>query len=348
MREAFILLWISSGLVMVFFIAIVLMWMSAHHRMKKEQQLSAVFEQELNELLNGKVRESRIRTGEWSRLLRGKAFRYELLISCLARRGEDELYKHQELLYTFYDKVGIIDFLERRLHSNQEHLQALACQYIGDLRLKSFGDEMSRLSSSKSNHVVYHVLLALAKLGDLERLSGTLVKQSSTLSLSFRTLLEVLSEFKGSKRDLFKLTLDQSDDYLKSILIKSAADEQLEGLEEYYLEHLNSSNINLRIACIRALGGWKDSSIEPELVRQLEDPAWEVRAAAAKSLEGTRTRASLQALVQATGDSEWWVRHNAAKTLAASPDGEEYVQRIINGEDQFAREAVIGVMEISV
>jgi len=186
----------------------------------------------------------------------------------------------------------------------------------------------------------------LQDFGDINGLIFILTNKSENINISYRAVIEIISAFKGSKEDLIKRTLELSDDYIKGILIKAAADYKFEGLRKYYLKYLKSDDKNLKIACIRALCGLGDSVYEDYIIDMLDDKAWEVRAAAAKSLEKIGTNNCFTALGKTIGDSEWWVRYNVASTLILLPGGKEYASKIINGDDQYAREAVVSVLEM--
>ncbi|WP_246294503.1 HEAT repeat domain-containing protein [Paenibacillus planticolens] len=271
----------------------------------------------------------------------------EMFMELIIQNGEPFIENNHEQLMKLYEIAGTKQFLIKRLLSKRAHVQALACRHLGDLRVHDAEMHIYKLINSKDNDVIYHVLLALAKLGDLQRLTHILNANSQNIHLSFRAVIEIIAIFKGPKDELFKATIESSDDYLKGILIKASADYQLEDLGEYYVRYLNSTNINLKIACIRALSELKNPAYEAYVIGMLEDAEWEVRAAAAKGLEKLGTSRSFTALGEKISDSEWWVRHNAANSLVLIPGGKEYANQIMKNKDRFAREAVMGVLALS-
>ncbi|KMY49951.1 HEAT repeat domain-containing protein [Peribacillus loiseleuriae] len=347
-NQAYTLLWISGGLILIFFIAILVTWSYGHFSMlifrkinrKLEGMLSSFFHAEIEEEKQQVIR-------KLNQYMKHSSLRKDLLINCIIQKGEAFIEDHHKQLMNLYEATGIKTFLIKRLSSKRDYIRALACRQLGDLRLYSTESYICNLISSKNNNVTYNVLLALAKLGDLNNLAQLLTSNSNNIHFSFRAVIEVIAEFKGpkeSKEALLKKTIESSDDYMKGVIIKAAADGQYEGLSDYYVKYLSSNNINLKIACIRALSELNNSDYEQFVIDMLESEEWEVRAAAAKGLGAVGTSHSFEPLGKMTSDKEWWVRHNAANALISIPGGNGYAQHILNGEDQYAREAIMAVI----
>ncbi|ASS67465.1 MULTISPECIES: HEAT repeat domain-containing protein [unclassified Paenibacillus] len=348
-KQALYLLWISGGLISVFLLAIVLTWVYGHFMAQRlahmNRKLNALFSSFKSSTHEEEEEEAVARIADFVGRSRRKK---EQLIGIIIAQGENFIVSDAERLGRLYEHTGIRTYLIRQLASKRDYIQALGCRHLGDLAIRSAEKNIHALMDSSNNDVIYHALLALAKLGNPQSLAHVLVENSKRISLSFRAVVEILTVFKGSKEELFINTIELSDDYLKGILIKAAADYEFESLSSYYIRYLDSDSKNLRIASIRALGQLKDPAFEVYLIEMLRDQEWEVRAAAAKSLDKTGTSKSFEALEKMAGDREWWVRHNAAASLVTIPGGKEYAERILESEDQFAREAIIGVMERSV
>ncbi|MFC5402218.1 HEAT repeat domain-containing protein [Cohnella soli] len=340
-------LWISLGLTVLFFVAIVCTWLYSYIRLLTVNKT--------NHTLNGMLSDIFLNSDESSRLAIGKLKRYveksnsnkELLIKSLIRRGDDFLESNHRRVTAILEQTEIVTYLGKLLESKITYKQSLACRYSGDLRIDAMKESMYKLIYSRKNDVIYNMLLALSKMGDLKGLSDCLRENSNHINLSFRAVVEVVAAFRGSLEELVKETIDYCDDYMKGILIKAATDKGCAELVDCFVKYSNSNNKNLRIACIRALSDFKGMSNEQCLIAMLEDKEWEVRAAAAKGLEKIGTEQCLDVLAKAVNDKEWWVRQNAASSLVAISGGKEYANRIVNGNDRFAREAIVGVLEMS-
>lgn len=345
-KTAFYLLLIASGLVLLFFILIICTWFFRFFSELTIQKVRKQLEEATLDLFNAESKDLQADL-EKLKVFVNNSTRKETLIDIIISYGDDFIKKNHELLMDLYEETGIKAYLLKRLTSNSVYIKSLACRHLGELRVDNTqAILLSTFFLVKNNDVQYNVLLALAKLSDKNGLIQILTNGSENLNISYRAVVEIITAFNGSKEDLFKETIDFCDNYIKEILIKAAADFRIEGLRKYCLDYLKSDYKNLRIACLRALGALENPADEEYILNMLDDKDWEVRAAAAKSLEKLGTSKSFTALGKAAGDSEWWVRHNAARTLILIPGGQEYATKIINGDDKFAREAVVHIIEI--
>lgn len=339
-NEAYILLWISSGLIISFFIAIVCTWIYGHNNMMVFSKIDNILEKLLSSYLHAGEKERESIIYQIKKYIKRSSVKKERMISHIIQYGDEFILQYHEPLLHLCEETGIKTFLFKQLRSKQDDNKALACRQLGDLRIYAAGPHISKLINSKNNNVVYNVLLALTKLGDLNNLAHILVTNSRNITISSRAVIEIVEEFKGAKEDLFKQAIDLSDDHLRGILIKAAAMGQYEGLSHYYVKYLNSEDVNVRIACLRALSELKNPKFEQLLIGMLEAKEWEVRAAAAKGLQHVGTSSCFGPLVKMASDKEWWVRRNAASTLVSIPGGKEYAMKMLSGKDQFALDAI--------
>lgn len=345
-REAMLLLQISAGLFSFFLIAVICSWFYSYFRELNTKKVRRQLEEMVYSYFNTDNDIKQKVVEKINAYVRRSAGKKDVLINIIINYGHDFIEDNQERLMEFYEGTGIKAFLVKRLYAKSDNIKSLACRHLGELIVKDTEPYILKLISSKNNDVIYNVLLALSKLGDTNGLVQIFTNDSKNIYISSRAIIEIISVFNGSIEDLFKRTFNLSDDYIKGILIKATANYRIEGLRPYYIDHVKSDDKNLRIASIRALCELKDQADEQYIIPLLEDKDWEVRAAAAKSLEKIGTSNSFTALGKSTGDSVWWVRHNAANTLILIPGGKEYAFEIINGDDQYAREALVSVIEL--
>jgi len=339
------LLWISIGIFSVFFISIVCSWFYGYFSDLYVKKVKGKIEDLVSSFFLAEDEERLPIVHSLKSYVDRSARRKEFLIDQIISYETEFIDRNHDLLMNFYEETGITSFLIKRLTSKNMNKKSLACRHIGDLKLVSTEAHILQLVSCKNNDVIYNMLLALAKLGDTDGLAHILTNDSGNINISSRAIIEIISAFNGSKEQLFKATIPFSDDYFKGILIKAAADYEIAELRDYYIEILNSDNKNLRIASIRALSELKNPANEQYMIDMLEDKDWEVRAIAAKCLEKLGTHHCFPALGKSTGDREWWVRHNAANSLISIPGGREYAAAIIDGDDPYARDAVVSVLE---
>ncbi|MBL0967741.1 MAG: HEAT repeat domain-containing protein [Brevundimonas sp.] len=94
------------------------------------------------------------------------------------------------------------------------------------------------------------------------------------------------------------------------------------------------ADLELRIACIRALGLLAHPVGAPAIATALGDEAWEVRAAAAEAAGRIGLIELAPSLVEALADDAWWVRFRAGEALAACGEKGMAVLRLAAGVNQ--------------
>lgn len=337
----------SVAAVIICLLAIILLWFYQYlDKMKAGEEESRIRRllTDLIELTDLEREDTIIELGKY---IKKKSRRMQLLINLSIQYVENCGPEIHSLFLELYEKSGVTQYLIQKLSVKNKYIVSMACRYLGDLRIKGSESHLRSLMGDTNDDVIYNILLSLAKLGDEEGITIILTQHSNRLNLSYRAIVEILSRYSGSKKDLIKKIIDSCDNYIKGIIIKAAANYKFEDMVEYYVKYIRSEDKNLRIACIRALSELGDKLNESYLSDTLFDKAWEVRAAAAKGLEKIGTSKSFSALEKAASDNEWWVRHNAASTLVLIPGGRKYADKILNGPDAYARDAIKYAVEVS-
>jgi len=350
-KTATYLLIISAALLVLYIVLIIYVWFFRYFSdlttKKAKEDLEGMFSSFLIVTNNKTNNFQGIKeVQELTSFVKNSGSRKESLINIIISYEDDFIESNHDLLMNLCEVTEIKSYLIKRLTSKSSFKKSLACHQLGDLKLENTAEYIVKLSSCKDKDVRYNVFLALAKLGELGGIVDILTNNYEDIHLSHRAVIEIISSFSGSKEELFNKTLPLSDDYVRGVLIKAAADYKIEGLREYYIKYLKNDDKNLRIACIRALCDLENSNNEEYIINMLCDKDWEVRAASAKSIQKIGTSISFEALAKTAGDSEWWVRHNAACTLIFLDGGKEYASQIINSNDKYAREAVVNAIEM--
>ena len=104
-------------------------------------------------------------------------------------------------------------------------------------------------------------------------------------------------------------------------------------------------DLELRIACIRALGMLGHPGAETAVLAGLSDKVWMVRSAACESAGRIGLRAAIPLLAHQLRDEVWWVRFRAGEALAALGDtGREQLQRVAASGDDLSRRAASMVL----
>jgi hypothetical protein len=263
----------------------------------------------------------------------------EIIYDSLSGRSGKELSdRDKNILMKIYQNIDMRKFYTRICTSGDKSQKAFALRKL--CKFEAFEhNRLFELVDMDSVDLKYNAAMTLSLIGDhaaiVSFFTGVLPE-----NYSYRIMIEIIDTYRGDRLKLAQDILADCDDYVKGIVIKAVAKYKFEGLNGFYLDNLNNKNLNIRIACIRALGMLMDPRSERELIMMMNDKEWTVRSATAQSLGGFKGESSLEALSRATSDENWWVRHNAAKALVSKVGSESYIDKIINGFDRYASEAV--------
>ncbi|MGB9680374.1 MAG: HEAT repeat domain-containing protein [Minisyncoccia bacterium] len=245
------------------------------------------------------------------------------------------------------EDIGLIDYEIEKLKHRDLYKIALACKNLGEFRSKKAIHPLLNLVTNPSTDVKYNVLLALAKIGDEEAFIEAFKKLSKTIPLSERSLIEIADNFEGDKLYVYKSLIYIDDDFISSTFIKSAGNYKDMALADDIALFLNSENKEKKIAALRALGNMGDNRYVEAMINLLNDKEWEVRAVAAKALGQIQDSRALLPLVKALSDQQWYVRYNAAYSLINIEGGLDMARLIFQGDDKFAKDIIISVLETS-
>jgi hypothetical protein len=342
----YLILGVSFILVCILYLSIVVLWV---YQSRKET-VTGSFKNKITQMLTNAMqltgRKGEKAFNSLASFVSSKPIRIETFIKLVLEYDEGYVIGRHEFFMRLYERSGVINYIIKGLSSNNKFIISTCCRYVGDLHITGMEARLLSLIEYTDDDIIYNILLSFSRLGYGEGIKIILTEHEGKLNLSNRAIVEILAAYSGSKEELLKEIIDLCNIYIKSIIIKAAVNYRFNGMKEYYLRYLKSDDKNLRIACIRALGGLQSSSNENYLATMLFDKEWEVRAAAAKELELIGTPRSFSALEKAASDSQWWVRNNAANTLVRIPGGRQYAAKIISGADEYARDAINRALEV--
>jgi hypothetical protein len=236
-------------------------------------------------------------------------------------------------------KIKPMDFFIKMLHRGNTFEKAYGCRKAAVYYIESEIPYIRKLSKSKNKVLAYNAAMALSSFGDEEAVAEIIQSYQFNYECSFRIILELLDIYSGDICSLAKRIFQNCDEYIKATVIKGLSDYKLSEFEGVYFSGLSSKNINLKIACIQALGKIGKPEYEHLLITAAHDINWVVRSTAVKQLV-YNTDQTKKALVKATCDSEWWVRFNAAKTLVSIDPDLTYVENVLQGYDRYGSDAV--------
>lgn len=254
----------------------------------------------------------------------------------------------QKNIVKLSEEIGLVEYEIEELKSKDHFKRALAAKDLGELRIRKSAPTLLRTLNKESSDIQYHILMALAKIGDEGAfIAGFNKIGRRKLRLSERSLTEVIDSYEGDKRTLYKEMIESSNVYLSTLFIKSAGNYMDIALSDLISKYLKDEYKDRRIAAIKAIGQSGDIRFINQIVEKLKDEEWEVRAAAAKSIGRIGGYENLDSLVDALGDREWWVRFNAARSILEIPQGTNKLAKVMEGQDRFAKDILISAMEDS-
>ena len=113
-----------------------------------------------------------------------------------------------------------------------------------------------------------------------------------------------------------------------------------------FMENIQSENEDDRVDAIHALDRDSGPWLYPDLIKLITDPSWRIRAEVCRTLSFLCYSQALPLLEKSATDPDWTVRSNAVRAIGKLGDlGEHALLRIIKGDDLFAREAALAVLE---
>lgn len=109
-----------------------------------------------------------------------------------------------------------------------------------------------------------------------------------------------------------------------------------------------SEDTDLRCCCIRLLTDHKYPAFYKaidQLLKDYDNPNWELTAVAAKAAGNLDKQYVEKPLMKALTSKYWYVRVNSARSLVKLPIAKEDLDAIVNGRDEFARDALLYELE---
>lgn len=235
----------------------------------------------------------------------------------------------------------------------------LAVEKLGFLKLPATAPIYRELlERERESHVIAKLLWALSQIAttsDVAIINRVLLSHQ-VISGKFNEMIycSIISSFIGRNEDAEVLALIEemlSDQQLplqiKRDLVEACGVSQFKHslplLRNSYEQF--SSEVTMKIACLRAMGVMGGDSKGELTLPALNDPDWRVRAVAARYsvLDGEGILPSLTALL---GDSNYHVRINAARSLGAiSEEGRDILYQQLNSSDRFVRDVCAYILE---
>ncbi len=243
------------------------------------------------------------------------------------------------------EKIGIIQLELDHLSKKNIYGKALACKRLGELRSKDAIPYLLDAINSSSQDVDYNALLALAKIGDESAFLKAFEAVNSAILLSERSLIEIVDSFEGNKASVYSKMIHSDNEFVSCIFIKSAGSFMNDELASQIAPLLQSTSKEKTISAIKSLENMKNSAYKEDLKTLLTNDSWEIRSMAARALGSYPDEDVIDSLIDALSDAQWFVRSNAAKSLLILDRDLNYITKVFEGTDKFAKDILIATLE---
>lgn len=254
--------------------------------------------------------------------------------------GEQFLADRKTISSEIEQELKPVEFYANMLENGDVHDKSYACRKLADLGAAEYIDKIKEFSKGKKRILSYNAAMALSKYGDAQGVADYLIRMQDDSKYSDRIIFELISRFEGSREELAGILYDNCEDSMKASVISAMVPYKLEAFEEMYAEGLKSTDINMRIACVKAIGAFGKQEHEHALIIASKDKNWVVRIGAVRGLEKLHSPKAIESVKNATKDKEWWVRQTAANALLNMEVSVRDIEDIMKGYDRYAADAV--------
>jgi len=207
----------------------------------------------------------------------------------------------------------------------------------------------------------YNIVLAYAKLGDYEGFIKSYKISNIPNEVNDDNLyVYILNSYEGDKEELINYQIKA----LKGVKInqcilavKYFATNKYDKVREFILEKLKQSidiyitdksnirTLDLIMASIRYFQVVQSDEADRYILQLVDCPIWEVRVVVLNYLTKLDKSIVEEMYLEKIKDPNWYIRHNSAKALVKIGTSPEKLNRILDGNDQYAKEALEYALE---
>jgi hypothetical protein len=217
----------------------------------------------------------------------------------------------------------------------------LVVKLVGTLGIKQYiPDVVQQIYCHRINPHMQHIgLLSLCLLGSETSLVSICRDPTIASLLSFRTLEELFTVYKGDRVTLCKRLIGTAaDQYIRRTCVKAIGEYRYASLAELVLPLLDSPQLNMQIDATRTLGQLSYAPAYPKIAAMAKSERWELRAVVASALVSFGVDENKETLIDLLCDREWWVRFRAAESLIQSKHIKAIQNEVKKRGDRYAQE----------
>ena len=232
-------------------------------------------------------------------------------------------------------------YLKQQFEDGSVDSIILVVKLVGTLGLKQYvPDVVQQIYCYRVNPHMQHIgLLSLCLLSSEASLVSICRDPTIASLLSFRTLEELFTVYKGDREALCKRLIDSAaDQYIRRTCVKTIGEYRYSSLAELVLPLLDSPQLNMQIDAARTLGQIAYAPAYSKIAAMAKSERWELRAVVASALANFGVDENTDTLVDLLCDREWWVRFRAAESLIHSKHIKSIQTNVKKREDRYAQE----------
>lgn len=275
-------------------------------------------------------------------------------------KEDKELRKGRLVHYFSSQELYKIVYFNRRRYGD---LNALIM--LGELRDKnaiSIIEEYEKKFYEELNfYFGYNIVLAYAKLGDFEGFITSYKISNIPNEVNDDGLyVYILNSYEGDREELINYQMQAlkgskinqcilAVKYFETNHYEKVWALVLEKLKEsiavYSTDKSNIRVLDLAMAGIRYFLSINCKTADDYILGLVDCPIWEVRLVVLNYLTKLDKEMVEEIFLEKIKDPNWYIRHNSAKALVKIGTNMEKLNRILNGDDQYAKEALAYAME---
>ena len=273
---------------------------------------------------------------------------YEMAVSTIRNykgTGYHNDTEAQDLLIARIDEyVEPVAIYAKMLEEGDVYHKGYACRRLADMGAMEYHDKIKECIDTKHRSLAYNAAMALGHMGDVFEVSKYLLSIENDTLYSGRIINEFFAQFTGSRQELAENLFEKCNKYMKCTVIKTLERYKIDAFRPMYIEGASGNDIQLKIACVKALSAFGYPEDEQILQMAATDNEWVIRSAAVRGLSKLKSPTALASVKHALSDKEWWVRQTAAQSIIKMDISLADLEKILGGYDRFAADAVKSVL----
>ena len=241
-------------------------------------------------------------------------------------------------------RVDPVSIYAQMLESGDVYHKGYACRRLAELNAVEYKDKIRELTEDKTRDLAYNAAMALCHMGNTDAVARYLLSIQDDRLYSGRIINEFFSKFAGDRQALAGQLFEKCNKYMRCTIIKTLPNYKIEAFRPMYIEGATGNDVQMKIACVKALSAFGYAEDEQLLQMAATDKNWVIRSASVRGLSQMRTPTALATVKRLLGDREWWVRQTAAQAITKMDISPRDIEEILGGYDRFAADAMKNVL----